>query len=71
MINNDLNPIFVPYNLDTNTIGNYHPKELFRIIKVFDAPPYSLLIDKNKVNEINLSPPDNKLFWMDFGVKEK
>ncbi len=74
MINNDFNPIFVQNDLDIeklNIIGNYHPKELFGIIKVFDAPPYSLLIDKNKVNEINLSPPDNKLFWMDFGVKEK
>jgi len=55
-----------------NTIGNYQPKEWFGMIKVFDAPPYSLLVDRNKVNEINLDPPsDNKLFWMDFAVKEK
>ena len=71
MINNDFNHIFVPNDLDIeklNIIGNYHPKELFGIIKVFDAPPYSLLIDKNKVNEINLSQlSDNKLFWIDFG----
>ena len=65
MINNDLD------TENLNTIGNYQPKELFGKIKVFAVPPYSLLVDKNKVNEINLDPPsDNKLFWMDFDIKE-
>ena len=54
------------------TEDNYQPKKLFGEIKVFNVPPYSLLVDKNKVNEINLDPPSsNKLFWMDFDIKEK
>ena len=72
MNNNDLNPIFVPYDLpieDIETKGNYQKTDLYEI-QCYNIPPYSLTVDKEKVNEINLDPPDNKLFWMDFDIKE-
>lgn len=70
----DLNPVFIPYGLpseDLETLGNYQPSELFGEIKCFNVPPYSLTVDKDKVKEINLDPPDNKLFYMEFNIVEK
>lgn len=64
----DLNPVCIPYGLpseDLKTLGNYQPSELFGEIKCFNVPPYSLTIDKDKVKEINLDPPDNKLFYIE------
>ena len=64
MNKNNLNPIFVPYDLpieDIKTLGNYEE------IKCYSIPPYSLTVDKDKVPEINLEAPDkNKLFYIDF-----
>ena len=70
MNKNNLNPIFVPYDLlleNIETKGNYRPCELFGEIKGFNIPPYSLTVDKDKVTEMNLEAPDkDKLFYMDF-----
>lgn len=70
MNKNNLNPVFVPYKLsieDIETLGNYQPCELFGEIKCFRIPPYDLTVDKDKVSEINLAPPDkDKFFYMDF-----
>lgn len=70
MNKNNLNPIFVPYDLpikDIETKGNYQPCELFDEIKCFNIPPYDLTKDKDKVPEMNLELPDTgKLFYMDF-----
>ena len=61
---NNLNPVFAPYKLsieDIETLGE------FGEIKCFSIPPYSLTVDKDKVPEINLEPPDkDKLFYIDF-----
>jgi len=66
----DLNPVFVPYGLpleNLETLGNYQPSELFGEIKGFAVPPYSLTVDKDKVPEINLDPPDGKILnYIDF-----
>lgn len=59
--NNNLNPVFVPYGLpieDIKTLGE------FSEIKSYSVPPYSLMVDKDKVPEINLEAPDN--IYMDF-----
>jgi len=73
MNKNDLNPIFVPYDLpieDIETKGNYQKTDLYGI-PCYNISPYNLTVDKEKVNEINLdSLADNKLFWMDFNIKE-
>lgn len=70
MSKNDLNPVFVPYDLpieDIETLGNYQSCELFGEIKTYSIPPYSLMVDKDKVPEINLAPPDkDNFFYMDF-----
>lgn len=73
-MNNNLNPVFVPYDLpieDIETLGNYQPCELFDEIKCFRIPPYSLTIDKDKVTEINLKEPDgDKFFYIDFKYEQ-
>ena len=69
----DLNPVFVPYDLsleDLETLGNYQPSELFGEIKCFTIPPYCLTVDKDKVKEINLDPPDGKILnYIDFNIE--
>ena len=70
MNKNNLNPIFVPYDLpieDIEILGNYPSYELSGEIKCFNIPPYSLTVDKDKVPEMNLEVTDkDKLFYMDF-----
>lgn len=67
------NPILVQLGLDTentDTCGNYHPTELFGI-ECFSIPPYSLVVDNDKVPEINLEAPDkDRLFYMDFNYEQ-
>lgn len=69
----DLNPVFVPYDLpieDIETLGNYQSSELFGEIKCYNFPPYSLLVDKDKVPEVNLDPPDGKILnYIDFNIE--
>ena len=69
----NLNPVFVPYDLpieDIETLGNYQPSELFGEIKGFTVPPYTLTVDKDKVPEINLDPPDGKILnYIDFNIE--
>ena len=64
--------VFVPYDLpieNIETLGNYQKTNLYGI-KCYNIPPYSLVIDKDKVNEINLEPPDkDKLFYMNFKIE--
>ncbi len=73
MNKNNLNPVVVPYDLsleDLETLGNYQSSKLFGEIKCFNIPPYSLTVDKDKVPEINLDPPDkDKLFYMNFNIE--
>jgi len=68
MNKNDLNHVFVPYDLsieNIETLGNYQPCECYSI------PPYSLTKDKDKVPEMNLEAPDkDKLFYMDFKYEQ-
>ena len=75
MNKNNLNPVFVPYDLpikDIKTLGNYRPCELFGEIKCFNIPPYDLTVDKDKVPEMNLEAPDkDKLFYMEFNIMDK
>ena len=70
----DLNPVFVSYDLhseDIETLGNYQPSELFGEIKGFAVPPYNLAVDKDKVSEINLDPPDGKILnYIDFYIEQ-
>ena len=71
MNKNNLNPIFVPYDLpieDIETKGNYQKTDLYEITS-YTCPPYSLTIDKDKVPEINLEAPDkDNLFYIDFNI---
>lgn len=73
MNKNNLNPVFVPYDLPIENIetkGNYQPCEFFDEMKCFSVPPYSLTIDKDKVSEMNLEPPDkDKLYYIEFNIK--
>ena len=72
-MNDNINPVFVPYDLpleDLEILGNYQPAELFGEIKGFAVPPYSLTVDKDKVPEINLDPPDGKILnYIDFNIE--
>ena len=69
MNKNNLNHIFVPYDLpmeDIETLGNYQ-KGILDEITSYSVPPYSLTVDKDKVPEINLEPPDkDKLYYIEF-----
>lgn len=71
MNKNNLNPVFVPYDLPIENIeikGNYKKTDLFGI-KCYNIPPYSLTVDKDKVPEINLEAPDkDNLFYIDFNI---
>ena len=71
MNKNNLNPIFVPYDLpieDIETKGNYQKIDLYGI-KCYNIPPYDLTVDKDKVPEMNLEAPDkDKLFYMNFNI---
>ena len=72
MMKNNLNPIFVPYDLpieDIETKGNYKKTDLYGI-KCYNIPPYDLTVDKDKVPEMNLEAPDkDKFFYIDFNIK--
>ena len=69
----DLNPnfanFFVPYDYhieDNETLGN-HQKAIWDEITSYPIPPYSLTVDKDKVPEMNLAPPDkDKLYYIEF-----
>ena len=71
-MNKDNNSVFLPFDLPLENIetkGNYQKTDLYGI-KCYNIPPYSLVIDKNNVPEVNLDPPDkDKLFYMDFFIK--
>ena len=69
---NNLNPIFVPYDLPIEDIeikGNYQKTDLYGI-KCYSIPPYDLTVDKDKVLEMNLEVIDkDKLFYIDFNYE--
>lgn len=70
---NNLNPVFVPYDLpieDIETRGNYQ-KVNWNGITGYSIPPYDLTVDKDKVPEINLELPNSgKLFYIDFKYEQ-
>ena len=60
MNKNNLNPIFVPYDLPIEGIktkGNYQKTDLYGI-PCYNIPPYDLTVDKDK------------LFYIDFKYEE-
>ena len=65
-------PVFVPYDLPIENIetkGNYKKTDLYGI-QCYNVPPYSLLVDKDNVPEVNLDSPDkDKLFYMEFNIE--